>query len=130
MYQPVYRNHHIQAVTSLVAWSETMEKVYIYHVTWYMVQDQRTSCEYLTKTNVIIASHWSVACNSPKESRIPDETMSNEKYGDITEVITNGKIIVQRNIQVHSQVINFHYVDWRSLFLAIVVRGTHLGHLL
>ena len=37
-----------------VAWSETMEKVYINHVTWYMLQDQRTSCEYLTKTNVII----------------------------------------------------------------------------
>ena len=30
-----------------------MEKVYINHVTWYMLQDQRTSCEYLTKTNVI-----------------------------------------------------------------------------
>ena len=36
-----------------VAWGETMEKVYINHVTWYMLQDQRTSCEYLTKTNVI-----------------------------------------------------------------------------
>ena len=40
-----------------------MEKVYINHVTWYMLQDQRTSCEYLTKTNVIktnVICMWSV----------------------------------------------------------------------
>lgn len=63
-----------------------------------------------------------------KQGNKNTETLPHNK-----KVITNGKIIVQKNIQIeHSQVINLHYdyVDWRSLFLANVVHGIHLGHLL